>query len=162
MKLKQYLQEEFADYVRVGRKNVAVYKNPSRKELSDIVKDANDGRIIKKYPIRFILDFVNKKVINELIDKKERVIQQIRIAVNVWLGDWFLDEDFGIDYDSSWGSQELMELYIKEQIKQVPGVNKIDSFSIKKISNDTEQYFQIDTVVKFEGEVLEISELIGV
>ena len=68
----------------------------------------------------------------------------------------------GVDYDSSWGSQELMELYIKEQIKQVPGVNKIDSFSIKKISNDTEQYFQIDTIVKFEGEVLEISELIGV
>ena len=108
------------------------------------------------------LDFVTKKVINELIDKKERVIQQIRIAVNVWLGDWFLDEDFGIDYDSSWGSQELMELYVKEQIKQVPGINKIDSFSIKKISNDIEQYFQIDTVVKFEGEVLEISEIIGV
>lgn len=62
MKLKQYLQEEFADYVRIGRKNVAVYKNPSRKELSDIVKDANDGRIIKKYPIRFILDFVNKNI----------------------------------------------------------------------------------------------------
>ena len=44
------------------------------------------------------LDFVNKKVINELIDKKDRVIQQIRLAVNVWVGDWFLDEDFGV-YD---------------------------------------------------------------
>ena len=44
------------------------------------------------------LDFINKKVINELIDKKDRVIQQIRLAVNVWVGDWFLDETFGVDY----------------------------------------------------------------
>jgi copper chaperone CopZ len=108
------------------------------------------------------LDFVNKKIINQFIDKKERVIQQIKIAVNIWVGDWMLDEDFGINYDNSWGSQELMELYIKEQIKQVSGVNKIESFSIKKISNDTEQYFQIDTTIKFDGEVLEISEIIGV
>ena len=107
------------------------------------------------------LDFINKKVINELIDKKDRVIQQIRLAVNVWIGDWFLAEDFGVDYDNSWGSQELMELYIKQQIKQVSGVNKIESFTIQKISNDTEQYFKIDTTIKFEGEVLEISEIIG-
>ena len=107
------------------------------------------------------LDFINKKVINELTDKKDRVIQQIRLAVNVWIGDWFLDETFGVDYDNSWGSQELMELHIKQQIKQVSGVNKIESFTIQKISNDTEQYFKIDTTIKFEGEVLEISEIIG-
>ena len=107
------------------------------------------------------LDFINKKVINQFVDKKDRVIQQIRIAVNVWVGDWFLDEEFGVDYDNSWGSQELMELYIKQQIKQVSGVNKIESFLIKKISNDAEQYFKIDVTIKFEGEVLEISEIIG-
>ena len=108
------------------------------------------------------LDFVNKKVINQLIDKKDRVIQQIRIAVNVWVGDWMLDEEFGVDYDNSWGSQELMELYIKKQIAQVSDVSKIESFTIEKISNDTEQYFKIDTTIIFEGEVLEISEIIGV
>ena len=108
------------------------------------------------------LDFINKKVINELIDKKDRVIQQIRLAINIWVGDWFLDEDFGVDYDNSWGSQEHMELYIKQRIKQVSGVNKIESFTIEKVSNDTEQYFKIDTTIIFEGEVLEISEIIGV
>lgn len=108
------------------------------------------------------LDFINKKVINQLVDKKERVIQQIRIAVNIWVGDWMLDEEFGVDYDNSWSSQELMELYIKKQIAQVSGVNKIDSFTIEKISNDTEQYYKIDVTIIFEGEVLEISEIIGI
>ena len=78
--------------------------------------------------------------------------------------DWrlMLDEEFGVDYDNSWGSQELMELYVKRQIEQVSGVNKLENFSIEKISNDTEQYFKIDTTIIFEGEVLEISEIIGI
>lgn len=107
------------------------------------------------------LDFINKKVINAFIDKKERVSQQIRIAVNVWTQDWFPDETFGVDYDSSWGNQQLMESYIKSQISQVPGVKTISSFKIQTISNDTSVYFQIDATVVYNGEVLELSEIIG-
>ena len=107
------------------------------------------------------LDFINKKVINNFIDKKERVSQQIRLAVNVWVGDWFLDEDFGIDYDLCWGNQQMMENYVRGQIEQVSGVKSIQSFTIEKISNDTQVYFKIDATVVLDGEVLEISEMIG-
>ena len=107
------------------------------------------------------LDFLNKKVINAYVDKKERVSQQIRLAVNVWTQDWFLDETFGVDYDSSWGNQQLMENYIRAQIAQVPGVKTISSFKIQTISNDTEVYFQIDATVVYNGEVLDITEYIG-
>jgi hypothetical protein len=55
----------------------------------------------------------------------------------------------------------MMENYIKSQISQVSGVKNIQSFTIEKISNDTEVYFKIDTVVIYDGDVLEISEIIG-
>lgn len=107
------------------------------------------------------LDFVNKTVINEYVDKKERVSQQIKLAVNVWTQDWMLDETFGVDYDSSWGNQELMENYIRAQIAQVPGVKTISSFTIQRIADGNNVYFQIDTTVVYNGEVLDISEMIG-
>lgn len=108
------------------------------------------------------IDFTNKKLINKFVDNKDRVIQQIRISINVWIQDWFIDETFGIDYDSCWENRELMGLYVKNQIAQVPGVQDIVSFSIETISSSDEVYFKIDTSIKFEGEVLDISEYIGI
>lgn len=105
------------------------------------------------------LDFENKDIKNEYVDNKARVIQQIRIAVKVWIGDWMLDEEFGIDYNSSWGNTLTMSTYVQAQIKQVTGVSSIESFSIKKQldDNNQEQYY-IDAFIKFGNEVIVISE----
>jgi len=107
------------------------------------------------------LDFTNKKVINAYVDKKQRVSQQIHLAVNVWTEDWMLDETFGIDYQAAFKNQQLMENYVKTQISQVPGIKSIKSFTIQTIANENNVYFQVDTTLIYNGEVLEISELIG-
>lgn len=107
------------------------------------------------------LDFENKTVINSFIDKKQRVSQQIRLAVNVWIEDWFLDETFGIDYQAAFRNQQLMENYVKAQILQVSGIKSIKSFTIQTVTNENDVYFQVDTILIYNGEVLEISEIIG-
>jgi len=107
------------------------------------------------------LDFNNKKIINNLIDKKDRVSQQIRIAVNVWIGDWFLNEDFGVDYDNSWGNILLMETYIKDQIRQVSGISSIKSFKIEKLlGSDEKIQFKIDAILIYKNDIITISEMI--
>lgn len=107
------------------------------------------------------LDFENKTVINDYVDKKQRVSQQIKLAINVWTQDWMLDETFGVDYDSSWGNQQLMENYIRAQILQVAGVKTISKFTIERIADENNVYFKIDTTVVYNGEVLDISETVG-
>lgn len=109
------------------------------------------------------LDFLNKTVINEYVDKKDRVLQQIRLAIQTWLGDWDLDETFGIDYDNSWQNQSLMEFYIRKMILQVQGVSQINSLTINKELDDNDflTYF-IQTSVVFDGEVLIVDERIDI
>ncbi len=105
------------------------------------------------------LDFENKTIINEYVNNKDRVLQQIKVAVKVWLGDWALDEGFGVDYDSSWGNDLTMSTYIQAQIKQVPGVSSIESFSIEKNTDDElDIQYIIDAKIKFENNILVISE----
>ena len=107
------------------------------------------------------LDFENKKIINSYINNKDRVIQQIRLAVQVWKEDWLLNEEFGVDYDRAWGDMLIMGADIQEQIKQVPGISSIQSFDIKKDTSDENNImYRINTEVKFNNEVIQISEAI--
>lgn len=107
------------------------------------------------------IDFINKKMLNEYIDNKDRVIQQIKLAVQVWKEDWLLNEDFGVDYDTAWGDTLTMGADIQEQIKQVPGITSIQSFDIAKDTSDENNImYRIDTEVKFNNEVIQISEVI--
>lgn len=78
------------------------------------------------------LDFINKKMLNEIVNKKERIVQQIIVAVRSWIGDFFLNENFGIDYDNSWGNTLLLELYIREQVEAIDGVFVVNSIDVKK------------------------------
>lgn len=109
------------------------------------------------------LDFLNKVVIDEYIDKKDRVLQQIRLAINTWLEDWGLDETFGIDYDNSWQNQSLMEFYIRKMILQVEGISQINTFTInKELDNNNYLTYFIKTEVVFEGEVLIVDERVDI
>lgn len=107
------------------------------------------------------LDFNNNKLINEYVDKKDRVVQQIIVTCRSWLGDFFWNQDFGVDYDSSWGNSQLMELYIKNQAKEIPGVFSIVKSSIKK-EKDTNlrDMFIVDLQIVYENEEITISDLI--
>lgn len=105
------------------------------------------------------LDFTTKHLVNETIDGKKRVIQQITVAVRTWLKDFFLNEYFGVDYDNCWGNTTLLELYIKEQTEAIPGVFTVNSVSVaRKKTFDGITYFQVDINITYENEILDISE----
>lgn len=107
------------------------------------------------------LDFNNNKLINEYIDKKPRVVQQAIVACRSWAGDFFLNVDFGVDYDNSWGNMQLMELYIKQQVSQIPGVSSIVKTNIRKEKGtDFKDKFIVDLQLIYNKEEIVISDLI--
>lgn len=106
------------------------------------------------------LDFINKTVIDAYVDDKDRVVQQIKLAVQTWIEDWGLDETFGIDYDNAWYSNSLMEFYVRKMILQVDGVSQIDTFSLIKEEDDNGYitYF-IKVTIVLNGEVVKIDPI---
>lgn len=109
------------------------------------------------------LDFINKVVIDEYVDKKDRVLQQIRLAVQTWVGDWGLDETFGVDYDNSWQNMSLMEFHIRKMILQVEGISQINVFNIiKELDDNNYLTYFINTQVVFDGEVIVVDERVDI
>lgn len=107
------------------------------------------------------LDFINKKMLNEYTDKKDRVVQQIIVACRSWLGDFFWNEFFGVDYDNSWGNSQLMELYIKQQVLEIKGVSSINKIEIKKIKDiNFRDKFVLDLSIIYNKEEISISDII--
>lgn len=110
------------------------------------------------------LDFENKTIIDEFVDNQDRIAQQIRLAVKSWQNDFFINTDFGVEYDVCWGDILLMRAYIAEAIKNVPGVSDIESINISKkkqylpIEKD---YFEIQAEIIFNNSAINILEIIG-
>ena len=46
------------------------------------------------------LDFINKKMLNKVVDNKARVHQQITVGVRSFIGDFFLNDNYGINYSN--------------------------------------------------------------
>lgn len=107
------------------------------------------------------LDFDNKKLLNETIDKKDRVIQHIKTSVRSWLGDFYLDASFGVDYDNSWGDIRFIEISIRKQIKKIQGVQEIKNIEVIK-SKDINQstIYIVNVSILYNKEMIEISNLI--
>lgn len=107
------------------------------------------------------IDFVNNKLLNEYIDKKDRVIQQIIVGCRSWLGDFFLNENFGVDYDNAWGNQQIMKVSVREQIESIPGVSSINSINIRKdrdVNNRVQ--FIINAEIVYDNDIITISDLL--
>lgn len=107
------------------------------------------------------LDFENKTIINEYIDNQERILQQIKLAVRSWKKDFFINEDFGVDYDNCWHDMLLMKAYISNSIQAVPGVVRINYINVtkNKDSNDKVQ-FVIEAEIIFDKGQINILEAI--
>lgn len=67
-----------------------------------------------------------------LIDKSERVRQQLRIKLQLWTGEWFLDTEFGTPYLQDILGKQLTLFgalaAIKTSIMEVTDVLEITSF----------------------------------
>lgn len=110
------------------------------------------------------LDFVNKKMLNKTVDNQDRISQQIKVAVRSWKGDFFINEDFGVDYDFCWHDMQLMKAYIVQQIIEVSGVLGVNSVTVRK-EEETESrqpYFVIDAEVVLDDNSINILEAIEV
>lgn len=68
-----------------------------------------------------------------LIDKADRVRQQLKIKLQLWRGEWFLDTEFGTPYlQSILGKQLTLSgaiTALKKSILEVDGVQRIDAFT---------------------------------
>ena len=78
------------------------------------------------------LDFKNKKMLNDTVDRLNRVHQQITVAVRCFLGDWFLNDNYGINYSNCWSNPNLTKIFIKEQIEAINGVVSVTEISLRK------------------------------
>ena len=56
------------------------------------------------------LDFINKKMLNKVVDNKARVHQQITVGVRSFIGDFFLNDNYGINYSNCWSNLCLFQV----------------------------------------------------
>lgn len=73
------------------------------------------------------LDFITGKMLNEFVSGKNKILQQIKIAVRIWKEDWKLNSEYGVDYDTKMNKPSILLSQIKEMILQVEGVVAINS-----------------------------------
>lgn len=92
---------------------------------------------------------INKDAI--LIDNAERVAQQIRIRLNSFLGEWFLNTAYGIPYLEyiliKNPNLTLVRSILRKQIAGVDDVTKIESLTLE-LDNQTRKLtvdFECDT-----------------
>lgn len=86
-----------------------------------------------------------------VIEGAERVAQQIKVTLKMFLGDWFLDTDFGVPYLESilvkTPNRAEIESIFRARILDVPGVDSITSMSLN-IDREMRQLFvsfEVDT-----------------
>jgi hypothetical protein len=112
------------------------------------------------------LDFTNRKLLNNLIDNRSRVIQEVKYTCNIWLNDWFLNEDFGIDYLNCFDNEALMSSELQTAIENVLDVQSINSFNLTKKIDDSNNFkittFIVDVSIVFDNEVININEIIQI
>lgn len=75
-----------------------------------------------------------------LVDQAEQVRQQLLIKLKLWVGEWFLDTDFGTPYlQSILGKQLTLSgavAAIKTSILEVEGVRSIQEFTYNFSSSE--------------------------
>jgi hypothetical protein len=69
-----------------------------------------------------------------LIDGQERIAQEIKVLLLTFLGEWFLNTDFGIPYLESVlvknPSRTQIEAIFRSKVKEVPGVLRVPTVEI--------------------------------
>lgn len=77
------------------------------------------------------LNFDDKTITNEFIKGKELIVQEVVLALQCWVGDWFLDGGFGIPYDLRFNSRALLLADIQSVIMSVDGVSSVQDLDVK-------------------------------
>lgn len=76
------------------------------------------------------LDFDNKRIINSFITNKDLVLQQVKVVVQVWYNDWYLDYYSGIDYKARFANKPMLLADLENAILSINGVTGVRDLNI--------------------------------
>lgn len=109
------------------------------------------------------LDFVNNTMLNEYVDGKARIIQQIKIAVRIWYGHWTLASEYGVDYKTNLNNDILLGQQISEMIEQVDGVSRIVYLSASTdFDSRGKGTVTVNAIIRLDGETIRLeNELVA-
>ena len=95
-----------------------------------------------------------------LVDQAEQVRQQLLIKLRLWVGEWFLDTDFGTPYlQEILGKQLTLSgaiAALRKSILEVEGVRTITEFEYN--FSASERRLQVDFTVDTPYGLVEVSE----
>ena len=98
------------------------------------------------------LDFDNKKIINSFITDKELILQNVKLVVQIWQKDWYLDYTGGIDYRRRFGNKPLLLADLENAILSVNGITKVNNLQLKEDVVDGLTIFNITGTLTFNDE----------
>ena len=96
------------------------------------------------------LDFENKRVYNKFITDRDLVLQQVKVVVQIWQNDWYLDYSNGIDYRRRFGNKPMLLADLENAILSVSGVTKVSNLDL------TESIVDGLTVYNITGNLTEV------
>ena len=113
------------------------------------------------------LDYENKKIKNNFIKGKQLIMQRVVLALQCWVGDWFLDGEYGIPYDLRIDNKGLLLADAQSIILGVEGVSSVKDLDLKVTSGDmrhkSQRIFHITgTVETIDNEIGILNDLIPV
>lgn len=101
------------------------------------------------------LDFENKTISNTFLKDRDLIIQQVQLAIQCWTGDWFLDDEYGIDYDLRLKNKALLIADLEEIILSVDGVISVENIEVKTkygdLTHKRQKYFDISVTISIQG-----------
>lgn len=88
------------------------------------------------------------------IDNDQRIIQQIKIRLLTWAGEWFLDKNVGIDYldifQEKQNTEALIENLIRNTIADIENVVSVDSVAVKTDNKNRTLTINFDITINFK------------
>lgn len=112
------------------------------------------------------IDFENKTIINEFVKGKRLILQKVILAVQCWIGDWFLDGNYGIPYDYRVDNKSLLLSDLQDIILGVDGVISLQDLDVKIVYEgvrSTQKAFNIkSTIITQDEDVVLLNGLVPI
>ena len=112
------------------------------------------------------IDFENKTIVNEFVKGKNLILQKVILACQCWIGDWFLDGDYGIPYNYRVDNKSLLLSDLQDIILGVDGVISLQDLDVKityEGPKNTQKAFNITgTIITRDEDVVILNGLVPI
>ena len=100
------------------------------------------------------LDFDNKTIVNKFVSERDLILQQIKVVVQVWKHDWYLDYYGGIDYKIRFKNKPMLLADLENAILSVDGVSKVNNLAITEDVVDGLTVYFVTGDIVFNNETI--------